>query len=51
MPGTTDPSRRDEGESSRWQRLGWFVLLYAAGLAVTLAVAYGLRSLVPGAGG
>jgi len=51
MPGTTEPRRDEEGESSRWRRLGWFVLLYAAGLAVTLVVVYGLRSLIPGVGG
>ena len=49
MPGITDPPRRDEGESGRWQRLGWFVLLYAAGLAVTLVLAYALKALIPGA--
>lgn len=51
MPATTDPSRRAVRESSRWQRIGWFVLLYAAGLAVTLALAYGLRALIPGVQG
>jgi len=51
MPGTTDPRRGAADEPGRWQRLGWFVLLYAAGLAVTLVVVYGLRSLIPGAGG
>lgn len=48
MPATTDPARRAGGGSNRWQRLGWFVLLYAAGLAATLLVAYGLRTLIPG---
>ena len=44
MPATTD----EAGRGNRWRRLGWFVLMYAAGLAVTLAVAYLLRSLLPG---
>jgi len=51
MPATTERATDDAGRSSRWQRLGWFVLLYAAGLAVTLALAYGLRALIPGVQG
>jgi hypothetical protein len=30
------------------RRLGWFVVLYVAGVVVTGAVAYGLKSLLPG---
>ena len=48
MPATTDPPGHHAGPSRRWQRIGWFVLLYAAGLAVTLLVAYGLKALIPG---
>jgi hypothetical protein len=44
MPATTEPGPGD----GRWRRIGWFVLLYAAGLAVTLVAAYLLRSLLPG---
>lgn len=46
MPDTTDPGGKPPRDS-RWRRIGWFVLLYAAGLAVTLAAAYALRSLIP----
>lgn len=42
MPGTTD------GPGGRWRRIAWFVLLYVAGLAVALVVAYGLKALIPG---
>jgi len=30
------------------RRLGWFVVLYLAGVVVTGAVAYGLKALLPG---
>jgi hypothetical protein len=47
MPDITEPrGRRPVSES--WRRMGWFVLLYLAGLAVTLAVVYGIRALIPG---
>jgi hypothetical protein len=29
-----------------WQRLGWFVLLWAAGVATVATVAYGLRAWI-----
>jgi hypothetical protein len=32
----------------RWRRLGWFALLYAIGLAVTLLAATVLKWLLPG---
>lgn len=48
MPGTTKPGRAANPVSNRWQRLGWFVLLYAVGLAATLLVAAGLKALIPG---
>ena len=48
MPGTTDRRREAGPQVRRWQRLGWFVLLYVSGLAATLLVAYGLRALIPG---
>ncbi|HYF54916.1 MAG TPA: hypothetical protein VEA41_11720 [Salinarimonas sp.] len=32
---------------SRWQRLGWFVLLYAGSLAGFVAFVYGFRALIP----
>lgn len=47
MPGTTDGSSGNE-PGARWRRVAWFILLYAAGLAVTLVIAYGLKALVPG---
>jgi hypothetical protein len=46
MPDTTDDDRRRRRES--WRRLGWFVVLYAAGLAVSLAVVGALRALIVG---
>ncbi|MEJ2516030.1 MAG: hypothetical protein P8080_09095 [Gammaproteobacteria bacterium] len=48
MPDTTDPEHRDAAPQSRWQRLGWFVLLYVAGLSAMLLLAYVVRLLVPG---
>ena len=48
MPGTTDPPRQGEPRPGRWHRLGWFVLLYAAGLAAALVIAYALKALIPG---
>ena len=46
MPDTTDDDRRRRRES--WRRLGWFVVLYAAGLADSLAVVGALRALIIG---
>ncbi|RDI61812.1 hypothetical protein [Microvirga subterranea] len=40
----TEPSRPTEG---RRRRLLWFVLLYAASLAVFTVLVYGLRAIVP----
>lgn len=48
MPATTERRATAPAGTSRWRRLGWFVLLYAAGLAATLLLAYGLRALIPG---
>jgi hypothetical protein len=48
MPDTTDRGPGGNRRAKWLQRLGWFVLLYAAGLAVTLLVAYGLRAIIPG---
>lgn len=48
MPGTTEPGKRDEAPPGRWQRLGWFVLLYVAGLSAMLLLAYVVKLLVPG---
>ena len=45
MPDITEPART-VNRQGRWRRIGWFVLLYAAGLAVTVALAYALRSLL-----
>lgn len=46
MRDTTDPGR------GRWRpgvrRAAWFVALYLAGLAVTVALSYGLRAVLPG---
>jgi hypothetical protein len=47
MPDTTDGDRRRRRRES-WRRLGWFVVLYAAGLAVSLGVAGALRALIVG---
>jgi hypothetical protein len=44
---TTDEDRRLR-QRLRWRRLGWFALLYALGLAVTLVAASVLKSLLPG---
>jgi hypothetical protein len=41
MPATTECGRR-------WRRVGWFVLLYCAGLAATAAVLWSLKALIPG---
>jgi hypothetical protein len=49
MRATTDPRNRRADRARRFQRLAWFVLLYAAGLAVTLVLAYALKALIPGA--
>jgi hypothetical protein len=47
MPPTTDPARRRQEEpGSLGRRLAWFAALWLAGLAVTAAVAYGLRALL-----
>ena len=47
MRDTTEPGR--EGlETRRGHRVAWFVLLYLAGLALALLVAYGLKALIPG---
>jgi len=43
---TTENGRRLR---QRWRRVGWFALLYAIGLAVTLVAATVLKSLLPGA--
>jgi hypothetical protein len=48
MRATTDPGNQRADRAGRWKRLAWFVLLYAAGLAVTLLVAYALKALIPG---
>jgi hypothetical protein len=48
MPGTTDRTPDGASRPGRWQRLGWFVLLYAAGLAAALVIAYALKALIPG---
>jgi beta-xylosidase len=45
-----DTTERGRGAfaTRRGRRVAWFVVLYLAGLAFTLLVAYGLKSLVPG---
>ena len=51
MPGTirpVPPPESGEPPPSLASRLAWFVALGAAGLAVTAAVAYGLRALLFG---
>ena len=48
MPATTDRTGAGRAPASGWRRFGWFVLLYAAGLAVTLVIAYALKALIPG---
>lgn len=42
MP-VTIPEKRPPARPPFWKRLGWFVLLYAGGVAVTALVAYGLK--------
>ena len=47
MPRTTDPAGgRDEEPGPLGRRLAWFAALWLAGLAVTAAIAYGLRALL-----
>ena len=46
MRDTTDSGRKRSGAGMR--RVAWFAALYLAGLAVTLALSYGLRALLPG---
>jgi len=47
MRRTTDPAERRRGEpGSLGRRLAWFAALWLAGLAVTAAVAYGMRALL-----
>jgi hypothetical protein len=43
-----DASRRS-GPGSRWHRAGWFVLLWLAGVLVTLAVSSVFKLLILGA--
>ena len=44
MPTTTE--RRRAGQGGALRRIGWFVGLWAAGVASTAAVAYGLRLII-----
>jgi hypothetical protein len=44
MPTITDPTAAPG--STPLKRIGWFVALWAAGVAVTAAVAYGLRLII-----
>jgi hypothetical protein len=46
MPPTTDRQPDSDGQASLGRRLAWFAALWLAGLAVTAAVAYGLRALL-----
>ena len=47
MRRTTDlAGRRGEEPGSLGRRLAWFAALWLAGLAVTAAVAYGMRALL-----
>ncbi len=43
MPITTDPAETPRSVGSRF---AWFVAIYAASAAATIAVAYGLRIVV-----
>jgi hypothetical protein len=43
---TTDSGR--ERSRAGIRRVAWFAALYLAGLAVTAALTYGLRALLPG---
>jgi hypothetical protein len=48
MPPTTDrpPGHDGSDQAPLARRLAWFAALWLAGLAVTAAVAYGLRALL-----
>jgi hypothetical protein len=49
MPDTTERPR-DPAESGQ-RRWAWFILFYAAGLAVTAGVTYGLKAVMDWAAG
>jgi hypothetical protein len=46
MPATTDRSERGTTSGVTWRRAVWFLGLWAASLAVTVTLAYGLRALL-----
>jgi hypothetical protein len=46
MPDTTETRYEDDRPVSIWQRLGWFLALYLAGLVVVSLAAAGLRALI-----
>jgi hypothetical protein len=45
---TSTETDRQLRHRMRWRRLGWFALLYAIGLVVTLVAATVLKWLLPG---
>lgn len=46
MPDITEPSGPESGTTTRWQRVGWFVLLYLASLVVIGAGTWLLRLIL-----
>ncbi|KAA2236878.1 DUF2474 family protein [Salinarimonas soli] len=38
---------RDAPPASRWQRIGWFVLIYTGSLVGFAAFVYGFRAFIP----
>ena len=43
MPVTIPEKRLTRPKPSLWTRIGWFVLLYAGGVAAVGIVAYGIK--------
>lgn len=46
VPHDGDPETDGEPPASAWARLGWFALLYGAGIVVVGAVAWVLRLMI-----
>jgi hypothetical protein len=38
---------RDAPPPSRWQRIGWFILIYTGSLAGFTVIVYGFRAFIP----
>lgn len=41
------PTHIEPGKPSWVKRLGWFALLYAASFVTVVAIAYGLKAVIP----